>query len=158
MGSNTIRLVARRFAKPWLLHSVSLKEDAHPSACGTDSAVQKEPVEEEKPELKRPASPTLAEEEPERKRQKVEGEESWAGQAASQRPERLSGGAGKPMLGTNGPSTTPVRQEEEEEVCSSGKETVTPNSWSGSDSRKPVKASPGSDLPLQTGLRNANGA
>uniref|UniRef100_A0A8D2KVN9 General transcription factor IIIC subunit 1 n=1 Tax=Varanus komodoensis TaxID=61221 RepID=A0A8D2KVN9_VARKO len=85
VGGHTTRLVARRFAGPWLLHSVCLKEDDGESPEGQDPVVPRGPVkpgeegaEGERLGLRRSASPALAEEEPARKRLKTAEEEAAA--------------------------------------------------------------------------------
>ncbi|XP_061455573.1 general transcription factor 3C polypeptide 1 [Rhineura floridana] len=102
VGGHTTRLVARRFASPWLLHSVCI-EDVSKRLQGKYSILVKDPVElreeeEGEMELSRSSSSALAEEEPARKRQKLEEEAaSLHGKAAAHSTERcLEGGA--PLL------------------------------------------------------------
>uniref|UniRef100_A0A8D2J9I0 General transcription factor IIIC subunit 1 n=1 Tax=Varanus komodoensis TaxID=61221 RepID=A0A8D2J9I0_VARKO len=68
VGGHTTRLVARRFAGPWLLHSVCLKEDDGESPEGQDPVVPRGPVkpgeegaEGERLGLRRSASPCSSE-------------------------------------------------------------------------------------------------
>lgn len=84
MGGYGIRLVARRFADPWLLKC--LKEDFMESLKGKRPVIQKEPVEEEALELQRPPiSPASVEEEdPPKKKQRIVEEENQSGNTALQ--------------------------------------------------------------------------
>nr|XP_028561107.1 general transcription factor 3C polypeptide 1-like [Podarcis muralis] len=112
VGGHTTRLVARRFASPWLLHSVRLKEDGPEVLQGKDSALPKDPAESGETELSR-ASPALSEEEPARKRQKTE-EESLDGEAAAQGTQSMPGeGASSPaaLNASPGGARTPEMQE-----------------------------------------------
>ncbi|XP_053132773.1 general transcription factor 3C polypeptide 1 isoform X3 [Hemicordylus capensis] len=67
VGGHSPRLVARRFANPWLLHSVCHREEVSGSMKDKGTA-ELEELEPKEP----PTSPALAEEEPARKRQKRE--------------------------------------------------------------------------------------
>ncbi|XP_044289297.1 general transcription factor 3C polypeptide 1 isoform X1 [Varanus komodoensis] len=119
VGGHTTRLVARRFAGPWLLHSVCLKEDDGESPEGQDPVVPRGPVkpgeegaEGERLGLRRSASPALAEEEPARKRLKTAEEEAAALHAdASQSLECSSEGADRHVLDSGGAGTLGKVQE-----------------------------------------------
>ncbi|XP_066496947.1 general transcription factor 3C polypeptide 1 [Tiliqua scincoides] len=101
VGGYAIRLVARKFADPWLLKC--FKEDVGGSLKGRHSVIQK-PAEEEALKLQRPpTSPALAtEEEPSWKRQRTEEEESLAENTTLQGPGTLEGEeVGSPVLETS---------------------------------------------------------
>ncbi|XP_060116938.1 general transcription factor 3C polypeptide 1 [Heteronotia binoei] len=139
VGGHTMRLVARKCAGPWLLHSLPLKEDAGKEG----EAAQREPAEEGRElEGKPPTTPPLPAEEPAGKRQKMEkggGKEACLsggrrlGEAASS-SSPTAGGAGKGTLPEPGcPQESGVVPEGEERTCvsvSSGHE--------GSGSRSPA--------------------
>ncbi|XP_053220047.1 general transcription factor 3C polypeptide 1 isoform X3 [Podarcis raffonei] len=112
VGGHTTRLVARRFAGPWLLHSARLKEDGGEVLQGKDSALPKDPPESGETELSR-ASPALLEQEPARKRQKTE-EESLDGEAAAQGTQSMPGEGANSSAALNaspGGARTPEIQE-----------------------------------------------
>ncbi|XP_042293819.1 general transcription factor 3C polypeptide 1 isoform X2 [Sceloporus undulatus] len=113
VGAYTLRLVARRFAQPWLLHSIFLREDDTRSAWGQDFDLPQDQSEsscrKEEKGLKRAiSSPVASEEEPGNKRPKmaaVEEEESQTIDTAVQDTERLSEGTGSPVLNAGGTGT-----------------------------------------------------
>ncbi|XP_015265433.1 PREDICTED: general transcription factor 3C polypeptide 1 [Gekko japonicus] len=132
LGGNSTRLVARKCAGPWLLHSVPLEEDVGKAPPGR--AI---PAVEEKQPL---ASPGPAAPEPARKRQKTEPDEPGGGSEASPSTPGPGGGAGDPQreaaggsssaAGQDGgplqepgcpPEPAGVPEEEERRTCLSGK-------------------------------------
>ncbi|XP_054851434.1 general transcription factor 3C polypeptide 1 isoform X2 [Eublepharis macularius] len=170
LGSHTPRLVARKCARPWLLHSVSLKEDVGKNLKGR--VIQREPAEQGKEsEQKSPIPPLLAEQEPARKRRKVELDENQGGNDAARSMACLWEGAGDPLQGATGstsclagqethnvqvPGFTPKSGEvveEEEGTCISEKEADALNSWAGSDCRDPAEE-PQQEDPSQPGSSN----
>ncbi|XP_063171074.1 general transcription factor 3C polypeptide 1 [Candoia aspera] len=85
VGGKTTRLVARRFASPWLLHSVGLKNVSNSppgkeSGTKRDGADQGPEEEQQEQQLEQPTfSAAGAREGPARKRQRLEGEEEEEG-------------------------------------------------------------------------------
>lgn len=103
VGGYSPRLVARRFAGPWLLHSAHPRvefgstfqdEEESPRADPTEGSGQEERAEEEPEGLRRAPSP--ASEEPAGKRPRMALEEqSWPAEGPLRSPE----GGGRPALG-----------------------------------------------------------
>ncbi|KAJ6655987.1 hypothetical protein lerEdw1_004572 [Lerista edwardsae] len=102
VGGQACRLVARRCADPWLLHSVCLKEDAWESPRGKLPVAQQEPAAEGEAALEprgAPTSPAVAAEEgpPPQKAEDCGGEPGWRGWRArgSSRRRRASPACGR---------------------------------------------------------------
>nr|XP_056722226.1 general transcription factor 3C polypeptide 1 [Euleptes europaea] len=155
VGGHTTRLVARKCARPWLLHSVSLEEDVGKSL--KSRVTQREPAEQGR-ELQRksPASPPPAEPEPARKRQKTEPDKKGGGNEASQSEACLGGGAGDPLRDAAGCTSAVAGEDEgalqgsgvasEEGIGASGGKADTQNSQQGLGCRNPAGEPRGEDL------------
>lgn len=112
VGGQACRLVARKFADPWLLHSVCLKEDAWESPRGKRSTAQKETAEEEaalEPQGP-PTSPAMAAEEGPTCKKPRTAEES-AGAALHGPPSLLGEAAGSPVPEAGGAGPRQLEEE-----------------------------------------------
>uniref|UniRef100_A0ACB8FK47 Uncharacterized protein n=1 Tax=Sphaerodactylus townsendi TaxID=933632 RepID=A0ACB8FK47_9SAUR len=156
VGGHTARLVARKYAAPWLLHSVSPEEDVGKSL--KSARIQRDPAEEGGAlEWQSPASPPLAEEEPTRKRQKTELDEkqdrnkACPGSGADRLPRDVtsctSAVAGQDRAPWPEPGCTRESHVvEEEEAHLSGRRTHTLSSQEGLDCGNPAGDPHGEDL------------
>ncbi|XP_072839107.2 general transcription factor 3C polypeptide 1 isoform X1 [Pogona vitticeps] len=117
VGGYSPRLVARRFAGPWLLHSAHPQEDFSTGLRGKDKSPQGDPIEgsswEERGEgLRRSPSPALAAEEPAGKRQRIaEEEQSLEVEVAFQSPGPCLEEVGRGPVFDAGGAETQARRE-----------------------------------------------
>ncbi|KAM6423805.1 general transcription factor 3C polypeptide 1 isoform 2-T2 [Liasis olivaceus] len=162
VGGKTTRLVARRFASPWLLHSVGLKDiskslPSEESDTKRDRADQEQEEEEQQQQrLEQPtSSATAAREEPARKRQRVEG-----GEEEEERVPETNAFSSMPCwegAGTSVAHGGPAMQKCRMGTCSSGQKALALHGKEALDWGTPTQESHEGYLSSQEDLKTSSG-